>query len=105
MYGYVTFVRAQAQLISLRYDTDTSRMDTYDGGERLADRAHGERHPRAELRVHVRLAPRDEHQALHALEHPVRDRRVDRQDEPRPEAQPQTRYALLRDNLARNPEE
>lgn len=88
----------------LRHDK-RARGSTYDGSERLADRADGERHPRAELRVHVRFTPRRKEQAFHALEHPVRDRRVHCEHEPRPQPEPEARHALLRDDLARNPQE
>ena len=108
MYGYVTCFPGRTFSIlarALPRRRAGQKIDTHDRGERLAERADRERHPRAQLRVWVRLPARGEHHALDALEEPVGDRRVHGEHEPGLDAEPEPADALLRDDLARDPEE
>ena len=75
--------------------------------ERLAHRAHQEALPRRQLSfpASAGLLLREQQQALHALVHPVRDRRVHGQHEPGSQPEPEARVALLLDDLARDGEE
>jgi hypothetical protein len=66
---------------------------TYDGSERLAKGAEDERLERRHLVTGL------EHERLQPFKHAVRDSRVDAQDERRPESAPESRDAVVAEDV------
>ena len=84
----------------------TSRRPTYHRRERLASRAEREREARAEAGARIaHLFACEQHGALYALKHPIRDRRVHGKHEAGLEAQPEASDALLAHDLPRDAKE